>query len=91
MNGSPHVIDIQYCLVNLPAKKIVMKEVTMTRQDLYDLVWKESMLALSKKYVISGTGLKKKCRALKIPVPEMGYWAKLKFGKAGAQNSASNI
>jgi hypothetical protein len=60
-----------------------MKEVTMTRHDLYDLVWKESMLALSKKYVISGTGLKKKCKALEIPVPVMGYWAKLQFGKTG--------
>lgn len=58
-----------------------MKEVKMTRQDLYDLVWTESMLSLSKKYAISGTGLKKKCKAFNIPVPEMGYWAKLQFGK----------
>jgi len=59
----------------------------MTRQDLYDLVWQESMLSLSKKYSISGTGLKKKCKTLKIPVPEMGYWAKLQFGKAGGRKT----
>ncbi len=59
----------------------------MTRQDLYDLVWKESMLSLSKKYSISGTGLKKKCKVLDIPVPEMGYWAKLQFGKTGGRKT----
>lgn len=64
-----------------------MKELKITRQDLYDLVWKESMLSLSKKYAISGTGLKKKCKALDIPVPEMGYWAKLQFGKTGGRRT----
>lgn len=62
-----------------------MKEVTMSRQDLYDLVWKESMLTLSKKYAISGTGLKKKCKSLNIPVPGLGYWAKLQFSKTGGR------
>ncbi len=64
-----------------------MKEVKMTRQDLYDLVWKESMLSLSKKFAISGTGLKKKCIALKVPVPGIGYWAKLQFGKTGGRKT----
>ena len=64
-----------------------MKEVTMTRQDLYDLVWKESMLSLSKKYAISSTGLKKKCKAFNIPVPGIGYWAKLQFGKTGGRKT----
>jgi hypothetical protein len=64
-----------------------MKEVIMTRQDLYDLIWTESMLALSKKYTISGTGLKKKCKGLNIPVPVMGYWAKLQFGKTGGRKT----
>ena len=58
-----------------------MKEVTITRQELYDLVWTESMLALSKKYAISDVGLRKKCRSLQIPIPNAGYWAKVKFGK----------
>lgn len=58
-----------------------MKEITITREELYDLVWTESMLALSKKYAISDVGLRKKCLSLKIPVPNAGYWAKVKFGK----------
>lgn len=58
-----------------------MKEVELSRKELYDLVWTESMLALSKRYAISDVGLRKKCKALEISVPNLGYWAKLKFGK----------
>jgi len=63
------------------AKIWYMKEVKLTRQELYDLVWTESMLALSKKYAISDVGLRKKCKLLDVPLPGLGYWAKLKFGK----------
>jgi hypothetical protein len=58
-----------------------MKEITLNRQQLYDLVWTESVLSLSKKYSISDVGLRKKCKSLDIPLPDLGYWAKLKFGK----------
>ncbi|MDO9253905.1 MAG: hypothetical protein Q7U54_00230 [Bacteroidales bacterium] len=58
-----------------------MKEVKFTRQELYDLVWAESMLTLAKKYDISDVGLRKKCNKLEIPIPNAGYWAKVKYGK----------
>jgi len=58
-----------------------MKEVKFTRQELYDLVWTESILSLSKKYAISDVGLRKKCKKLEIPLPYNGYWAKVQFGK----------
>jgi hypothetical protein len=58
-----------------------MKEVKFTRQELYDLVWTESMLTLAKKYDISDVGLRKKCNKLEIPIPNAGYWAKVKYGK----------
>ncbi len=58
-----------------------MKEVNLTRQELYELVWSESMLSLAKKYAISDVGLRKKCRSLEIPLPNNGYWAKVKYGK----------
>jgi hypothetical protein len=58
-----------------------MKDVKLTRQELYDLVWGESMLSLAKKFIISDVGLRKKCRSLEIPVPNAGYWAKVKYGK----------
>src|SRR6185295_15548740 len=54
---------------------------TFTRQELYNLVWSEPMLTLSKKYSISDRGLAKACAASNIPVPERGYWNKLKVGK----------
>jgi len=39
------------------------------------------MLSLSKNYEISDTGLRKICIRMQIPVPPLGYWAKLRFGK----------
>jgi len=58
-----------------------MKQVKFTRQELYDLVWSESMLSHAKKYAISDVGLRKKCRNLEIPLPNNGYWAKVQYGK----------
>ncbi len=58
-----------------------MESVTFTREELYNLVWMQSMLALSKKYDISDVGLRKMCRRNDIPVPPGGHWQKIKFGK----------
>jgi hypothetical protein len=58
-----------------------MKTEKFTRKELYELVWKESLLALSKKYAISDVGLRKKCEKLGVPVPDVGYWAKVNAGK----------
>lgn len=58
-----------------------METIKLTRQQLYDLVWKESLSSLSKKYVITFDGLKKFCKNNDIPVPQKDYWSKLKFNK----------
>lgn len=58
-----------------------MQEIQLTREELYNLVWKEPLTTLSKKYDISDNGIRKKCLKLKIPLPNAGYWAKVKFGK----------
>lgn len=58
-----------------------MKQVKLTREELYNMVWSESMLSLSKKYSISDVGLRKKCKKMEIPLPDMGYWACVQFGK----------
>jgi hypothetical protein len=58
-----------------------MESIILTRSQLYDLVWKEPMLTLSKKYDISDVGLRKMCIRLNIPVPQAGHWQKVKFGK----------
>jgi hypothetical protein len=54
---------------------------TLTRKELYDLVWSQPMLTLAKKYNISDTGLRKVCIRLNIPLPIAGHWQKIQFGK----------
>ena len=58
-----------------------MERLKFTRNELYELVWKESMLSLSKKYEISDVGLRKACIRMSIPTPPAGYWNKLQSGK----------
>ena len=56
--------------------------VKLTRKELYDLVWSESLRSLSKKYNISDTALRKMCIRMGIPMPKPGHWAKLQHGKS---------
>lgn len=58
-----------------------MDPIVLSRKELYDLVWQESMLSLSKRYNISNVGLRKMCIRMEIPVPPSGYWTKVQFGK----------
>ncbi|MCW3107243.1 MAG: hypothetical protein JWQ09_1749 [Segetibacter sp.] len=58
-----------------------MDNIHFTRKELYDLVWKEPLLSLSKKYDISDVGLRKACMRMNIPLPKAGHWQKLRYGK----------
>jgi len=58
-----------------------METIELTRKELYDLVWQESLTALSKKYALTYDGLRKICKNNNIPTPQNGYWSKLKFNK----------
>jgi hypothetical protein len=53
----------------------------ITRQELYDLVWKESLTAISKRLNIPYTHLRKICAEFNVPIPPNGHWSKLLFGK----------
>lgn len=53
----------------------------LTRQALYDLVWAEPVRTVAASFGISDVGLKKHCLSADVPVPDRGYWAKLKAGK----------
>lgn len=57
-------------------------EITFKREDLYNEVWSTPMIKLGEKYGLSDNGLRRVCRALNIPVPERGYWAKRAAGQA---------
>lgn len=53
----------------------------ISRMELYNLVWSKPMTALAKEYSISDNGLRKICKKLNIPLPQLGHWQKLQFGK----------
>ncbi len=53
----------------------------ISREELYDILWNETMSSITKKYDITNFELKEICKEMCIPVPENGYWSKLKFGK----------
>ncbi|MDO8912188.1 MAG: hypothetical protein Q7V13_10075 [Phenylobacterium sp.] len=58
-----------------------MPKTTLTRQELYDLVWADPIRTLAATYGISDVWLKKVCAGAQIPTPDRGYWAKLAAGK----------
>src|SRR5271166_1392854 len=53
----------------------------LTRQSLYDLVWSKSMSDLARDFRISDVGLAKRCRAVDVPIPYRGYWARKAAGQ----------
>jgi ankyrin repeat protein len=50
------------------------------RTTLYEQVWARPVQAVAATYGISGVALAKTCRALRVPVPPRGYWARLQHG-----------
>jgi hypothetical protein len=54
--------------------------ITFQRAALYEEVWSEPLPTLAKKYGLSDNGLRKICKALSIPLPAAGYWAKRAAG-----------
>ncbi len=55
--------------------------ITKIRKTLYEEIWAEPMTTVALRYGISDNGLRKRCKALNIPWPPNGYWAKVKAGK----------
>lgn len=66
-----------------------MNAIVFSRQEFYELVWSYSLLALSKKYSMSDNGLRKACVRMEIPLPDMGYWNKIKAGLKVAKKPLS--
>src|SRR4051794_26343187 len=54
---------------------------TVTRQQLYELVWATPMRTLAKEFGMSDVRLAKVCRRYDIPRPPPGYWAMIQAGK----------
>jgi hypothetical protein len=59
-----------------------MQEITLTREELYNLVWSTPARTLIKNYDISDNAFRKTCMRLSIPTPKAGYWENLRLGKS---------
>lgn len=55
---------------------------SLTRSELYELIWSQPRTTLAKDLGISDVAIGKHCARLNIPGPPPGYWARKKFGKA---------
>lgn len=51
------------------------------RETIYAEVWKEPVNTVAKRYGISDVALRKICEKLGVPVPPLGYWARLAAGQ----------
>ena len=51
------------------------------RETLYGEVWKESVSSVAKRYEMSDVALRKICIKLGVPIPPLGYWAKVAAGQ----------
>ena len=58
-----------------------MEKTTLARQELYDWVWSQPISKLAKKFETEPEGLKEICIENEIPLPNRGYWSKVRFNK----------
>lgn len=58
-----------------------METIELSRKQLYDLVWSTPLSKLTQQYAISNEGFKKICKKFEIPMPQNGFWLKLKYNK----------
>jgi len=62
-------------------RRIGIKTMAITREELYKEVWAEPMLVVAARYEVSGSFLARVCRRMHVPCPPRGYWAKSKAGQ----------
>lgn len=55
--------------------------VEFQRENLYHEVWAEPVIKVAKRYGLSDVGLRKICKKLRVPLPPMGHWVKVRHGK----------
>jgi len=58
-----------------------MSKNQFTRQEVYDLVWSKPLRHLAEQYKFKENYWKEICTAQNIPVPPLGYWMKIEYGK----------
>jgi hypothetical protein len=59
----------------------------VSREELYDLVWRKPMLHVADRYGVSSNFMARVCQSLDVPRPPRGHWAKLSHGKPSPKPS----
>lgn len=67
-----------------------MDKITLTRSKLYDLIWSKPTTTLAKEFGLSDNGLRKICKKHNVPLPYLGYWAKIKHAKPARKVNLPN-
>jgi len=57
----------------------------MKRSELFNLAWTEPVVKIAARFGMSDRGFAKLCARHHIPLPERGYWAKVKVGQYPAR------
>jgi len=58
-----------------------MQSITLTRKELYELIWSKPITKVAKDFDVSDVWIGKLCRDADIPRPPVGYWQKVAAGK----------
>lgn len=61
---------------------VTTRTVVYHRDVLYDEIWREPATEVAKRYSVSSVALGKICRALDVPTPPRGFWARHVAGNA---------
>jgi hypothetical protein len=56
-------------------------QIRISREELYEKVWTLPLRKLATEFGISDVGLAKICKRHSIPLPGLGYWTRVQFGK----------
>jgi hypothetical protein len=68
-------------IASINAEWAMADTITFEREALYAEVWTDPVSTVSKRYRLSDNGLRKICKKLGVPLPPIGYWAKLRSGQ----------
>jgi hypothetical protein len=61
--------------------------VTLTREQLYDLVWSKPMTAIATEFGVSSVAFANYCKKLGVPRPTRGYWQQIQWGQKPERDS----
>jgi hypothetical protein len=58
-----------------------MEALGFSREELYELVWAKPVSKLEQELTVSNWDIKQWCKKLEVPLPPVGHWARIQFGK----------